>query len=540
VTALAPSRFVEPAAAAKLAVRLAGRPASVRRRVVELGTELARIGAGTSSMAPALSDRRFTDRAWSESWLHRRLLQSYLALHGTVDGLIDDAELDWRTERLIRFMLGNTLDALAPTNFPFTNPTVLKEIVDRGGANFVKGARQFVRDVSKRRLPAMVDTDSFDVGGNLAVTPGAVVLRTDVFELLQYKPRTAEVYETPLLVVPPTINKYYVLDLAPERSFVEFLVSRGHQVFMVSWRNPDHQQGHFDFDTYAAAILQARAAASEISRHNATHLVAACSGGIIAAGTAGHLAASKRLGELASLTLLVAALDQARAGTAAAFATKELAAASVARSARRGYLEGQALARGFAWLRPNDLIWRHVVNNYLLGKDPPALDILYWNEDTVHLAAGLHRDFVELALDNGLTRPGGFSVLGDGIDLRRVDLATYIVAGASDHIVPWPNAYRTTQLLAGERRFVLSSGGHVQAMVNPASSAGRSSFQIADDHPPDAEKWQQQAVTRPGSWWTDYVDWLAGRSGERKAAPRKLGSATYRAHAKAPGTYVHA
>jgi polyhydroxyalkanoate synthase len=537
---LAPSRFVEPAAAAKLAVRLASRPGYVRRRVVELGTELGRIGVGTSSLAPAMSDRRFTDRSWSESWLHRRLMQSYLALNATVDGLIDDAELEWRAERLVRFMFGNTLDALAPTNFPLTNPAVLKETVDRGGANFVKGARQLVRDVSRRRLPAMVDTNSFEVGGNLAATEGAVVLRTDVFELLQYKPQTPKVYDTPLLVVPPTINKYYVLDLAPGRSFVEFLVSRGHQVFMVSWRSPGHQHGHFDFDTYAAAILEAREAVSEIGRHHAAHLVAACSGGIIAAGTAGHLAASERLGELASLTLLVSALDQERAGTAAAFATKELAAASVARSARRGYLEGEALARGFAWLRPNDLIWRHVVNSYLLGKDPPALDVLFWNGDTVHLAAGLHRDFVKLALDNGLSRPGGFSVLGDRVDLRRVDVNSYVVAGASDHIVPWPNAYRSTQLLAGERRFVLSSGGHIQSLINPPRQAGRSSFQISDDHPPDAEHWQERAVTRPGSWWTDYAGWLARRSGELKAAPRKLGSRTYRAQDNAPGTYVHA
>ena len=537
---LPPSRLVEPAAAAKLTASLARRPDTVRRRVVELGTELARVGAGTSSLAPAMSDRRFTDRAWSESWLHRRLMQGYLALNGTVDGLIDDAELDWRTERLIRFALGNVIDALAPTNFPLTNPAVLKETVDRGGANFVKGARQVVRDVSMRSRPAMVDTNSFDVGGNLAATEGAVVLRTDVFELLQYKAQTAEVYETPLLIVPPTINKYYVLDLAPERSFVEFLASRGHQVFMVSWRSPDQQQGHFDFDTYADAILEARQAVTNIARQDAPHLVAACSGGIIAAGAAGHLAASKRLGELASLTLLVSALDQTRAGTAAAFATKELAAAAVARSARRGYLEGEALARGFAWLRPNEMIWRHVVNNYLLGKDPPALDILYWNADTVHLAAGLHRDFVKLALDNGLARPGGFSVLGDRIDLRRVDLSSYVVAGASDHIVPWPNAYRTTQLLAGDRRFVLSSGGHIQALVNPPRQAGRSSFQIADDHPPDAETWQRQAVTRPGSWWTDYADWLGTRSGALKAAPPKQGSRTYKVRAKAPGTYVHA
>jgi polyhydroxyalkanoate synthase len=533
-------RFVDPAAAAGLGVGLARHPARVLRRVGGLGADLARVLVGSSAAAPAKGDRRFTDRAWQESWLFRRLMQTYLVLDGTVDGLIDDAQLDWTAERRARFTVGNVLDAIAPTNFPMTNPAVLKETIDRGGANLLKGTRRLVRDVSKGRLPAMVDVSKFDVGGNLAVTTGGVVLRTDVFELIHYMPQTAEVYEKPLLVVPPTINKYYILDLAPGRSLVEYLVQQGYQVFMMSWRNPDEEHGHFDFDTYSGAVLEARGAVSDITSQDSVHVMAACSGGMITAATAAHLAAERRLGEIASLTLLVCAIDNERAGTTAALTTREIAAAAVAESARKGYLEGEALATVFAWLRPNDLIWNYLVNNYLLGKEPPAFDILYWNQDTVRLSAGLHRDFVMLALGNALTHPGGFSVLGTDVDLGDVNLDTYIVAGSADHIVPWENAYRTTELLAGETRFVLSTSGHIQALINPPSPDSRSSFRVAHDHPADVREWEAQATMKRGSWWPDYIDWLTPRSGSLRATPKALGSRRYKAQAKAPGTYVHA
>jgi polyhydroxyalkanoate synthase subunit PhaC len=533
-------RFVEPTAAAKLAASLARRPDAVARRAARLGAELGRVATGASHVAPAKGDRRFADRAWQESWLYRRLMQSYLALSGAVDGLIDDADLGWKADRQIRFALGNVLDAIAPTNFPLTNPAVMKETIDRGGANLVKGGRRFVRDVSKGRLPAMVDTSKFEVGGNLALTVGSVVLRTDAFELIQYRPQTDEVYETPMLIVPPTINKYYVLDLAPGRSMVEYLLGQGHQVFMVSWRNPDAEQGHFDFDTYADAVLEARQAVARTASHDSVNVMAACSGGIITAGAAGHLAADDRLGELASLTLMVCAIDNEQAGDTSALATREVAAAAVAQSARKGFLEGEALASVFAWLRPNDLIWNYLVNNYLLGKEPPAFDILYWNQDTVRLAAGLHRDFIRLALDNALTRPGGFSVLGTDVDLGEVELDSYIVAGSADHIVPWRNAYRTTQLLGGETRFVLSTSGHIQALINPPGPDSRSSFRVGDEHPADVAEWQQRAVTVSGSWWPDYIEWLSTRSGALKGAPKGLGNRTHKAQAKAPGSYVHA
>jgi polyhydroxyalkanoate synthase len=533
-------RFLEPTAAGKLGLGLARRPDRVARRVGGLGVDLARVLAGSSDVAPAKGDRRFSDRGWQENWMFRRLMQAYLALDETVDGLIDDAELDWTAERRTRFTLGNVLDAIAPTNFPVTNPAVLKETIDRGGANLIRGGRRLVRDVAKGRLPAMVDVSKFDVGGNLALTTGSIVLRTEVFELIHYMPQTAEVYEKPLLIVPPTINKYYILDLAPERSLVEYLVQQGHQVFMMSWRNPDTEQGHFDFDTYADAILEARSAIEAVTLQDSVHVMGVCSGGMLTAATAAHLAANSRVGEIASLTLVVCAIDNAQAGTTAALTSREIAAAAVAESARKGYLDGEALATVFAWLRPNDLIWNYLVNNYLLGKDPPAFDILYWNQDTVRLAAGLHRDFVMLALENRLTHPGGFSVLGSDVNLGDVSLDSYILAGSADHIVPWESSYRTTQLLGGRTRFVLSTSGHIQALINPPSAGSRSSFRVADEHPSGAREWESQAVIKSGSWWPDYSGWLASRSGQLKPKAAALGNRRYKPQAKAPGTYVHA
>jgi polyhydroxyalkanoate synthase len=536
-TADGPSRMFHPAAGAELAIGLARHPQRTARRLGGLGLELTRVARGQSEVRPAKRDRRFADPAWQSNWLLRRLLQTHLATSDAVDGLVSDAELDWRHERQARFAAGNVLDALAPSNFPWSNPAVIKASVDQGGLNLVRGARNFLHDFP--RLPATVDTSKFSVGENVAVTPGSVVVRNDVFELIQYAPQTETVREVPLLFAPPTINKFYVLDLGPGRSMIEWMVGQGQQVFAISWRNPGAEQGHFDLDTYSDAVLEARNVVAAITGQPAVHLNGACSGGIISASALGHLAARGRLGEVASLTLLVAAIDNQRAGTAAALVGRETAAAAVADSARRGYLDGRALSGVFTWLRPNDLVWNYVVNNYLLGKDPPAFDVLFWNQDTVRLAAGLHRDFIRLALDNSLTHPGALEVLGTPVDLGAVDVDSYIVAGSTDHIIPWENAYRSTQLLGGEPRFVLSTSGHIQALVNPPSAENRSSYRLAEACPESPEAWTELAVTRPGSWWPDYDKWLAARSGELRPAPKRLGGPDYRALGKAPGTYVH-
>ena len=306
--------FFPPRELAKVAVNLGQRPGLIFRRMSELAAELRRVAAGRSEVSAARGDRRFADAAWG-NWLFRRLLQSYLAVGSTVDELVSDAGVDWRTERQVRLAASNLIDALAPTNFLVSNPTVIKETVDRGGANLVDGMRNFVRDMSRPpRLPATVDTSKFTIGVNLAATRGSVVLRTAVFELIQYRAQTESVRVVPLLLVPPTINKFYVLDIAPDRSMVEYFVRQGQQVFTISWRNPTKEQREYDFDTYAAAVLEARDAVAEITRHRSVHLCAACSGGLIAAGAVNHVAAQGGASTVASLTCSCARSTTVRRG----------------------------------------------------------------------------------------------------------------------------------------------------------------------------------------------------------------------------------
>jgi polyhydroxyalkanoate synthase len=525
-------------ASLKAAAKLAVRPRTVARRGAALAAELTKIAVGRSEVGPAKSDRRFKDQAWSENPAFRRLGQSYLAAAAALDTLLCDIELEWSEERRVRFAAENVVDAVAPTNFPLTNPAVLKAVVDTGGRNFVSGLRHFASDMAKRpRIPSMVDRSSFKVGENLAVTAGAVVLRTEVFELLQYEPQTDTVRERPLLVVPPMINKYYVTDLAPGRSMIEYLVKGGQQVFAISWRNPDEHQAEWNLDTYVAAVLEAIDAVGDIAGDEQVHALGLCAGGITLSTAAAHMAARDELDRLAGLTLAVCVLDNARAGTTGAFLDRRVASLAVADSARRGYLDGRSLAGVFAWLRPNDLIWNYWVNNYLLGKDPPAFDILYWNADTTNLPAGLHRDFVQLSLENSLVHPGALKALGTEIDLSRITVDTYLVAGISDHITPWQNCYRSTQLVGSKPRFVLSTSGHIAAMVNPPGNE-RASYQTGESNPESADEWLENAAKRRGTWWADWLAWLGERSGGERPAPRELGGAGYDPLGPAPGDYV--
>jgi polyhydroxyalkanoate synthase subunit PhaC len=532
-------RFLPVASTFKFGAALARRPGRVARRAGGMTAAIGRVAAGASEIEPSRGDRRFADPAWRESWLFRRLMQGYLAARDEINGLIDDAGLELQDERRVRFAIDNVLDAIAPTNYPWSNPAALKAAIDSGGASFVRGARNLMRDLSTPpRLPASVDTSKFTVGKDLAVTPGAVVLRTEVFELIQYQPQTDEVRSVPLLLVPPMINKYYIVDLAPGRSLIEYYVQQGQQVLEISWRNPDERHGHWGLDTYADSIVEALDATADITASERAHMTGFCSGGIAAAAVAGHLAARGELDRIAGLTLPVCVIDNERAGVTSALMSREVAELAIAESARKGYLDGRALAGVFAWLRPNDLIWSYVANNYLLGNPPPAFDVLYWNADTTRMAAGLHRDFIGLALDNSLAKPGALRVRGTPIDLSKVTTDAYLVAGITDHITPWQNCYRTTQLLGGEARFILSSSGHIQALVNPPGNE-RASYRTREDgNPPTAEEWFEGVAKHPGTWWPDWDAWLAERSGPPRPPPRKLGSRKYKAAGKAPGTYV--
>jgi polyhydroxyalkanoate synthase subunit PhaC len=531
-------RMLPGRAAAKLAGRLAMRPDAIATRGAQLAGELAKIAVGRSEVAPPKRDRRFKDPAWEGNPAFKRLLQTYLATGQALDCLIGDAGLDWRSERQVRFAMENVLDALAPSNAPLANPAVLKEALDSGGRNFARGAANFARDMSRPpRIPAMVDTSAFEVGRDIAVTPGAVVLRTPVFELLQYRPQTPKVYEKPLLLVPPMINKYYIADLAPGRSMLEYAVKHGQQVFAMSWRNPDERQRDWSLDTYAGAVLEALDAVEEITGADATHALGLCAGGIVLSTAVAHLAASGEQDRIAGLTLGVTVLDQHNAGTTGAFMGPGTAVAATADSARKGYLSGRSLAGVFAWLRPNDLIWNYWVSNYLMGKTPPAFDILFWNADTTNMPAALHRDFMRLALDNALTRPGGATVLGTPVDLSKITVDSYVVAGIADHITPWQNAYRTVNLLGSEPRFVLSTSGHIAALVNPPGNE-KATYRIGEALPEEPEEWLASAATTPGSWWDDWMAWLGERSGEKRSARKQLGGKGLRPLGEAPGAYV--
>ena len=533
------STFLAPAPAARAAVRLALRPARVTRRLGGLTAELAATVAGVSPRAPSPKDRRFADSAWQNSWLFRRIAQTYLAVRATADDLISDAELDWAAEGELRFAVENIADALAPTNFLWSNPTALKAALDSGGANLLAGARNLLRDMSTSpRIPASVDASKFTIGVNVATTPGSVVHRSEVFELIQYSPTTDTVRQVPIMIIPPTINKYYAWDLSPGRSIVEWFTAQGMQVFTLSWKNPTAEQAHFNLDTYAGACVEAGRVVEEITGADSLHVTAACSGGQIAAATVGHLVATGRLGNVASLGLFVCALDRPQEGIIGALTTREASAASVAASAVRGYVDGRALAEIFAWLRPNDMIWNYWVNNYLLGAPPPAFDILYWNQDSIRMPAGLHADMIRLAMENSMRIPGALTVLGTPIDLGSADVPTYVLAGETDHIVPWQNAYRATQILGGTARFVLVNSGHIQALVNPPDPKSRRTYRTANAVEASPEEWLAAAVEYKGSWWPDYLAWMEPRSGDLKPRPKALGSKDHKPIARAPGTYV--
>jgi polyhydroxyalkanoate synthase len=523
----------------RLAAALAARPRLVAGRGGRLLGELARIAVGTSRVEPSRRDRRFADPGWAGNPLLRRAMQVYLAAAQAAEGVVAEAGLEVGDYERVGFVLTNLVDALAPSNNPLLNPAAVKAAVDTGGGSALAGLRQFTRDMAAPpRVPSMVEPDAFEVGVDLAVTPGSVVLRTPVFELIQYRPGTAAVREVPLLVVPPVINKFYVMDLAPGRSMAEYLADRGLQVFMISWRNPDARHAKWDFNTYGQAVLDAMDAAARITGSEQTALMGACSGGMISAMVAAHLAHTGQQDRLAAFTLMVTVLDEAQAGLASAIIDERTARLAAAASRARGYLDGRSLAEVFAWLRPNDLIWNYWVNNYLLGRRPPPFDILFWNADTTRMTAGLHRDFLQLGVTNALVQPGAATMLGSPVDLALIDRDSYMVAGITDHICPWQSCYRSTQLLGGRKRFVLSSSGHVAAMVNPPGN-DKARYQVAKECPEDPQEWLRRAETCHGSWWPDYAGWLAERCGGEKAAPDELGGGGLVPICDAPGTYVH-
>jgi len=492
---------------------------------------------GKSEIAPDKKDRRFQDSAWQENWLLRFISQAYLASDQEMKGWLNDTRLSELDKARAEFILSLFSDALAPSN-TILNPSALKRIVDTGGLSAVKGVGHLVDDVlNNGGLPSTVDKKPFHVGVNLANTPGAVVFRDELFELIQYKPAHENVYQRPLLVVPPQINRFYIFDLSPDKSLVKYALEQGLQVFIVSWRNPTAAQRDWGLETYLTALEQAIDIVSEISGSPDCNLLGACSGGITAVTLLGHLTARSEH-KVNAATLLVSAYDLSTPSALTLFATEEAITAARQYSSRQGVLDGKELERAFAWMRPNDLIWNYWVNNYLLGNEPPAFDILYWNSDTTRLPAKFHSDLLDFYERNPLAKPGSLSVLGTPIDLSQVTNDFYVVAGITDHITPWKVCYRSSLLLGGKVEFILSNSGHIQSILNPPGNA-KASFFTNDARPADPEEWLAQASKQSGSWWERWQTWLTQRSGDKKEAPQTLGSDAYPAIGETPGNYVH-
>jgi poly[(R)-3-hydroxyalkanoate] polymerase subunit PhaC len=514
-------------------------PVAATQQYLTLLSELGRIATGASELAPDAKDRRFADPAWRESIAYRSLAQSYLAWGSALYRFLDEAKLDKRDAERARFVVSLIVDAMSPTNSLAGNPAALKKLVDTGGASLVHGLENFVADVLHNGgLPAQVDTRIFAVGKNLATTPGSVVYRTPVMELIQYRPMRDEVHKRPLLITPPQINKFYVFDLAPEKSIIQYCLEGNLQTFAISWKNPTPAERRFGIDTYVAALEEAVDAMRDITGSEDVNIWGSCSGGITMSAFLAHLAARGER-KIHSATVAVCLLDMAATQntTAGLFVTPESIIAAKSASQLAGVVEGQELARMFAWMRPNDLIWNYWVNNYLLGNAPPAFDVLYWNNDTTRLPARLHADFLDLIDANPFVNAGGLDVRGTPLDMRRVDLDSYVVAGLTDHITPWQGCYNTAKLYGERSTFVLANSGHIQSLLNPPGNP-KACFWTGAASAGSAEKWRGEAAKHSDSWWPHWLEWIKARSADMTPAPATLGNAQNPPLEAAPGRYV--
>ena len=513
-------------------------PLTLLRAAPGAALELMRIGLGKSEVTPGKGDKRFADPAWQDNPLFRAYMQSYLYFGSRVDPYVDSLGIEGANAERVRFGLVLLREAMAPTNFFLTNPAAVKRFFDTGGGSLRHGIANWVGDVRHNHgMPSTVDLRPFKIGENLAATPGAVIHRTEVFELMQYTPQTDTVYQRPMLVVPPQVNRYYALDLAPGRSMYEYLLQNGIQVYGISWRNPTGEQRDWDFDTYAQATIEAIDATREVSGSPDVNIMGGCLGGMTVALVQAHLAASGD-SRINSATMTVTLIDCESDGRMFLFASPETLAIAKKVSLPTGVINGWQMASMFSWLRPNDLVWNYWVNNYLLGRDPPAFDILAWNADQTRLSSRFHHQMLDMVAGNQLVHPGAMTVLGTPIDISRIACDTYVAAGLTDHITPWHTCYRTTQLVSGHSRFVLCSSGHIQTVVADPEHP-RLGYFVNPETPPGAEQWLADAQRHDGSWWADWVAWLSERSGERVTAPETLGSARFPAMEPAPGTYIY-
>lgn len=512
-------------------------PLHSARHVAHFSLELKNVLLGQSELRPGDDDRRFSDPAWSQNPLYKRYMQTYLAWRKELHSWISHSDLSPQDISRGQFVINLLTEAMSPTN-SLSNPAAVKRFFETGGKSLLDGLGHLAKDlVNNGGMPSQVDMDAFEVGKNLATTEGAVVFRNDVLELIQYRPITESVHERPLLVVPPQINKFYVFDLSPDKSLARFCLRNGVQTFIVSWRNPTKSQREWGLTTYIEALKEAIEVVLSITGSKDLNLLGACSGGITTATLVGHYVASGEK-KVNAFTQLVSVLDFELNTQVALFADEKTLEAAKRRSYQHGVLDGRDMAKVFAWMRPNDLIWNYWVNNYLLGRQPPAFDILYWNNDNTRLPAAFHGELLDLFKHNPLTRPGALEVSGTAVDLGKVAIDSFHVAGITDHITPWDAVYRSALLLGGQRRFILSNSGHIQSILNPPGNPKACYFEN-DKLSSDPRAWYYDAKREEGSWWPVWLGWLQERSGELGNPDFNLGSAAHPPLEAAPGTYVH-
>lgn len=529
-------------AVALLLRETASDPKRTMKHAQEMGQDMIKIMTGQSDLAPEPRDKRFMDPAWQYNPFFRAGAQYYLAVQKGMRNWLSELELDELERDRANFISNIIIDSLAPTNSLVGNPTAQKRLIDSGGLSLVKGLKNAYDDmVHNKGMVSQVNKKPFKLGENIATSKGSVVLRTEMMELVHYAPTTDEVHEVPQLTIPPQINKMYINDLSPEKSVVKYQLDNGIQTFVISWRNPSKEQGHWDMADYIASCSEAMEAVSKITGSKKVNVSAGCSGGQTAAMLASKLAADGK-DLLGSLTLMVCVLHPKQNDIeAGSLMTDNGMTLAKQRAAKKGIIKGDDLARGFAWLRPNDLIWNYVINNYLLGEDPPAFDVLFWNADATNLSAALMGDFLHIFETLAFTKKGEVEMVDHKIDLSKVDSDLFILGGVTDHITPWKATYRSTRLFGSDDvTYVLSHSGHMQAILNPPGNPkARYYIQKKDGPLPEtADEWLKGTEEVAGSWWPYWMQWVQKRSGKKKAAPKSVGNKAFKPLDPAPGLYV--
>jgi len=495
--------------------------------------------------APA-GDRRFAAKEWADNPASAFVAQMYMLNARTLTQMAEHVQGDEKTKARVRFAVQQWIDATAPSNYLALNPEAQRKALDTQGESLAHGIKQLLHDVQQGHV-SQTDESLFEVGRNVATSEGSVVFENALFQLIEYKPLTAKVFERPILFVPPCINKYYILDLQPENSLIRHTVAQGHRLFVVSWRNADDSVKNFSWDQYIEdAVIRAINVVQEITGSAKLNTLGFCVGGTILS-TALAVLAARGEKPAASVTLLTTFLDFTSTGVLDLFIDEgmvKMREMTLGEQSPGGgsLLKGQELATTFSFLRPNDLVWNYVVGNYLKGETPPPFDLLYWNSDSTNLPGPMYCWYLRNTyLENNLVKPGKMTVCGEKVDLGRIDAPAYVYASREDHIVPWEGAYRNTQVLKGKTRFVLGASGHIAGVINPPAKGKRSHWIGATAAlPANAQDWFGKAKEHPGSWWPDWVGWLNSHSGKQIAAPKAPGDRRYKVIEPAPGRYVKA